>query len=99
LHRVSPADPRLKVSRVLATASPFDVYIDDDWAALAPGTFSTSVSPPTRSNSGFGIHGEPGVRRGPLESADALVDRLLDAILAELSKGNDKRESHACPAT
>ena len=32
---------------------------------------------------GLGIHGEPGVRRGPLEPADALVDRLLDAILAD----------------
>jgi dihydroxyacetone kinase len=32
---------------------------------------------------GLGIHGEPGVRRGPMEPADALVDRLLDAILAE----------------
>jgi triose/dihydroxyacetone kinase / FAD-AMP lyase (cyclizing) len=33
---------------------------------------------------GLGIHGEPGVRRGPLEPADALVDHLLDAILADL---------------
>jgi dihydroxyacetone kinase len=33
---------------------------------------------------GLGIHGEPGVRRGPLEPADALVDRLLDAILTDL---------------
>ena len=34
---------------------------------------------------GLGIHGEPGVRRGPLEPADALVDRLLDAVLADLA--------------
>jgi dihydroxyacetone kinase len=33
---------------------------------------------------GLGIHGEPGVRRGPLEPADALVDHLLTAILADL---------------
>lgn len=33
---------------------------------------------------GIGIHGEPGVHRGPLEPADAIVDRLLPAILAEL---------------
>jgi dihydroxyacetone kinase len=32
---------------------------------------------------GLGIHGEPGVRRGRLEPADALVDQLLTAILAE----------------
>jgi dihydroxyacetone kinase len=33
---------------------------------------------------GLGIHGEPGVRRGPLEPADALVDHLLTAVLADL---------------
>ena len=31
---------------------------------------------------GLGIHGEPGVQRAPLQSADALTDRLLDDILA-----------------
>ncbi|WP_435010253.1 dihydroxyacetone kinase subunit DhaL [Tundrisphaera lichenicola] len=30
---------------------------------------------------GLGIHGEPGVRRAPLEPVDALVDRLLEPIL------------------
>ena len=33
---------------------------------------------------GLGIHGEPGVRRAPIEPADRLVDRLLDAISADL---------------
>lgn len=33
---------------------------------------------------GTGIHGEPGVRRGPLLSADALVDDLLPQLQAEL---------------
>lgn len=39
---------------------------------------------------GMGIHGEPGVERGKLESADAVTDRLLDKILAEMmpSKGD-----------
>jgi triose/dihydroxyacetone kinase / FAD-AMP lyase (cyclizing) len=39
---------------------------------------------------GLGIHGEPGVRREPIGTADTLVERLLDAILAEpesLAKG------------
>ncbi len=31
---------------------------------------------------GLGIHGEPGVRRGPLEPADFLVNHLLEPILA-----------------
>lgn len=33
---------------------------------------------------GIGIHGEPGVHRGQLESADAVTDRLLDAITGDL---------------
>ena len=34
---------------------------------------------------GMGIHGEPGVQRGPLLPADAVVDDMLDRILAEMS--------------
>src|SRR5439155_5956535 len=30
---------------------------------------------------GLGIHGEPGIHRGPLEPADRLVDGMLTAIL------------------
>jgi dihydroxyacetone kinase len=39
---------------------------------------------------GLGIHGEPGMRRGPLETADKVTDALLDAILADmpLAKGD-----------
>lgn len=33
---------------------------------------------------GIGIHGEPGVHRGALESADQITDRLLNEILADL---------------
>lgn len=33
---------------------------------------------------GMGIHGEPGVRRGRLESADAIADHLTRTILADL---------------
>ncbi len=33
---------------------------------------------------GIGIHGEPGVRRGPLEPADAVADALFDAVVADL---------------
>jgi len=33
---------------------------------------------------GVGIHGEPGRRREPVKGADAIVDTLLDAILADL---------------
>ncbi len=33
---------------------------------------------------GMGIHGEPGVRRGPLESADAIGEQLTRAVLQDL---------------
>lgn len=36
---------------------------------------------------GLGIHGEPGVRRGALGTADQVADELLDRILAELGAG------------
>lgn len=34
---------------------------------------------------GMGIHGEPGVRRGPLLPARAVADELIDALLAEMA--------------
>lgn len=33
---------------------------------------------------GMGIHGEPGVRRGPLQSANDVADEIIDAILSEM---------------
>ena len=36
---------------------------------------------------GMGIHGEPGIWRGPLKSADALVDEMLERLLPELDLG------------
>lgn len=33
---------------------------------------------------GMGIHGEPGIERGPAESADAVTERLLSPIIDEL---------------
>ena len=33
---------------------------------------------------GMGIHGEPGVARGPLKPADAIVDEMMDRILGEM---------------
>jgi dihydroxyacetone kinase/dihydroxyacetone kinase-like protein len=33
---------------------------------------------------GIGIHGEPGIHRGPLETADTIVDRLLTPICDDL---------------
>ena len=40
---------------------------------------------------GMGIHGEPGVRRGKLESADQIACTLTNTILADLplAKGDE----------
>ena len=40
--------------------------------------------PPGQMEIGMGIHGEPGVRRGPLESADEITDHLIASLLEDL---------------
>src|SRR5215469_13067765 len=42
---------------------------------------------------GMGIHGEPGVERGPLKTADRIADEMLDRILSDLSPGRKERVS------
>ena len=78
-----------------AEASLAEVATEAREAAAALGTMGVALSPctiPAAGSPGFelgsdeielglGIHGEQGVRRGPLEPADVLVDRLLDAII------------------
>lgn len=36
---------------------------------------------------GMGVHGEPGIRRGPLEPADAIAAALIDTIVADVEGG------------
>jgi dihydroxyacetone kinase len=78
-----------------AGASLADVAAEARAAAGALGTMGVALSActiPAAGKPGFelaseeielglGIHGEPGVRRAALEPADALVDRLIDAIV------------------
>jgi len=57
--------------------------------ALAPCTVPsagrpTFELPAGEMEIGMGIHGEPGVRRGPLEPADRVVDHLMEALMADL---------------
>ena len=42
---------------------------------------------------GMGIHGEPGVWKGPLKSADAIADEMLDRLLADMSLAAGDRVS------
>ncbi len=90
-----------KVAGAAAEAglSPAEVASEARATAGAVGTMGVALSPravPAAGRPGFvlgedeielglGIHGEPGVRRGPLEPADALVDRLLGGIVADSS--------------
>jgi dihydroxyacetone kinase len=57
--------------------------------ALAPCTLPaagvpTFELPAGQMEIGMGIHGEPGVRRGPLESADRIAEQLTRAIVDDL---------------
>ncbi len=40
---------------------------------------------------GMGIHGEPGIARGPLQGADAVVDAMLERILPEMAAARGDR--------
>jgi dihydroxyacetone kinase-like protein len=57
--------------------------------ALTPCTVPT-VGRPTftvgedEMEIGMGIHGEPGVRRGPLKKADAIAEEMLSLLLADM---------------
>jgi len=57
--------------------------------ALAPCTLPaagvpTFELPAGQMEIGMGIHGEPGVRRGPLESADRIAEQLTRTIIEDL---------------
>ena len=40
---------------------------------------------------GLGIHGEPGVKRGPIKTADEVTDALIDRIFVELNASRGDR--------
>lgn len=40
---------------------------------------------------GVGIHGEPGVQRGPMMAADDIADRIMDGLIAEAQLGPGSR--------
>jgi dihydroxyacetone kinase len=64
--------------------------------ALSAGTVPTVGKPsfvlgPEEVELGLGIHGEPGIRRGPLRSADELADQLVEAIVSAQQLQTDDR--------
>lgn len=53
-------------------------------ACLVPGAGRPTFElPDDEMEIGMGVHGEPGIRRGPLQSADQVAQTLVDAILAD----------------
>jgi len=40
---------------------------------------------------GMGIHGEPGISRGPIKPADAIVDEMMDRLLEEIGAARGDR--------
>ena len=45
---------------------------------------------------GMGIHGEPGVRRGPLQTADEITEEMLRMLLADVALASGDRISVLC---
>jgi dihydroxyacetone kinase len=91
VHKVAgaAAEAGAPLAEVVATARAAAGAVRTMGVALSPCTVPAAGRPgfvlgEAEVELGLGIHGEPGVRRGPLEAADALVDRLLAAILADL---------------
>ncbi len=82
------ADRGGSLEDVLATVARAADGLRTMGVALSPCTIPaagkpTFELPDGQMEIGMGIHGEPGVRRGPLEPADHIADELVDALLAD----------------
>lgn len=63
---------------------------------LAPTILPTTGKPSFELSDGemefgIGIHGEPGIRRGPLETADEIADHLVRPLVADLGLSSGAR--------
>ena len=98
VHKIAgaAANAGLDLHDVAAEARAAAASVATMGVALAPCTVPGADKPgftlgEREVELGLGIHGEPGVRRAPLESADALTDHLLDAITADARIGSGDR--------
>ncbi len=83
------ADAGATLQEVTAVAQKAALACRSIGVALTPCTVP-AVGKPTfqigedEMEIGMGIHGEPGVRRGPLRKADAICEEMLSLLLADL---------------
>ncbi len=91
VHKVAgaAAEAGASLAEVVAEARDAAAAVRTMGVALTPCTVPSAGKPgfslgEAEVELGLGIHGEPGVRRVPIEPADALVDRLMGPILAEI---------------
>jgi triose/dihydroxyacetone kinase / FAD-AMP lyase (cyclizing) len=91
VHKVAgaAAEAGLPLAAVAAEARAAAEAVRTMGVALSPCTVPAAGRPSFELGEdevelGLGIHGEPGVRRGPIEPADRLVERLLEPIAADL---------------
>jgi len=92
------ADRGAKLEDVTATAQKAADACRSIGVALTPCTVP-AVGRPTfeiresEMEIGMGIHGEPGVRRGPMRPADAIAEEMLALLLADLPLASADRVS------
>jgi dihydroxyacetone kinase len=98
IHKIAgaAANSGAALSEVAAEARAAARSVGTMGVALSPCTVPAAGKPgfalgETEIELGLGIHGEPGVRRGPLEPADVLVDQMMGTVIADgLLARNDR---------
>lgn len=90
------ADRGADLETVAATAQRAAGFTRSMGVALSPCTVPAAGRPTFdlpvgEMEIGMGIHGEPGVRRGRLETADEITDQLVEALVADLPPGQGDR--------
>jgi dihydroxyacetone kinase len=86
------ADEGASLAEVKAAAEHAGANVRSMGVALSPCTVPaagrpTFDLPAGNMEIGMGIHGEPGIRRGSLETADAIVEAIVAALLDDLPYG------------
>jgi phosphoenolpyruvate---glycerone phosphotransferase subunit DhaK len=95
------ADTMAKLEEVAATAQKAADACHTVGVALTP-CILPAVGKPTfaigdnEMEIGMGIHGEPGVRRGPLQPADSIADEMLKMLFADRPLVSGDRVSVLC---